>query len=141
MGKVLSSTLGGILALALTAGMVPAAVTAKPPLREVREITDALLWVGLADEIRKKCDRIDGRVVKGLLTLNAIRNRAEALGYSDAEIEAYRKSDTEKAVLRERGEAYLQANGVDLGVKTDYCTLGRAEIEKNSQIGVLLKAK
>ena len=73
--------------------------------------------------------------------LNNVKQTAKSLGYSDAEIDAYRKSDSNKARMKARGAAYLQANGVDTSDPESYCALGRAEIQKSSRIGSLLRAK
>ena len=41
--------------------------------------------------------------------------------------------------MRARGEAYVQAQGVDMAKPADWCALGRAEIARNSRIGTLLR--
>ena len=112
---------------------------AKPPLRDVAEIDDTLLAIGLADEIRKKCPDISGRMVKGFGLIMRLRDRALDLGYTEAEIDSYRKSKSEKARMRARGEAYVKARGVNQSKSEDWCALGRAEISRNSQIGALLR--
>ena len=128
-------TLTMAMILSLIAGSVPA----QPPLREVDEIDDALLAIGLADEIRNQCPEISGRTFKGYRFILHLRDRARELGYSDAQIDAYRKSDVEKSRLKAEGTAYVRAQGVDMTVPADWCTLGRAEIAKQSQIGALLR--
>lgn len=125
-----------VLALVLAAGTA----NAKQPLEEVESVTSGLLWIGIADEIRNTCPSISARMIRALGYINDIQNEAKSLGYSKAEIDAFRKSDANKAELRRRGEAYLQANGVDLNDPNSYCVLGRAEIKKSSQIGALLRA-
>jgi hypothetical protein len=126
-----------VVSMALIAGPV----AAKPPLRDVAAVDDALLVLGLADRIRKECPEISARMFRALGYLNNIQQTAKSLGYSDAEIDAYRKSDAEKARMKARGAAYLKANGVDTSDPQSYCTLGRAEIQKSSRIGSLLRAK
>jgi hypothetical protein len=126
-----------VVSMALLAGPV----AAKPPLRDVAAVDDALLVLGLADRIRKECPDISARMFRALGYLNNIQQTAKSLGYSDAEIDAYRKSDAEKARMKARGAAYLKANGVDTSDPQSYCTLGRAEIQKSSRIGSLLRAK
>lgn len=111
----------------------------KPHLRDVAAIDDALLAVGLADEIRKTCPDISPRYFRALRFVNGLRDKARNMGYSDAEIDAYRKSPSEKARLRAEGKAYLAANGAMPGQADTYCALGRAEIEKSSPIGSLLR--
>ncbi|UOA27629.1 DUF5333 domain-containing protein [Pseudosulfitobacter sp. DSM 107133] len=128
---VLGATLALSAATATSAG-------AKPHLRDT-PIDDGLLAVGLADEIRSGCPDISARMLKALGYLSGLKSQAHAMGYSDAEIDAYRKSGTEKARLKSRGAAYLAANGVVVGQPETYCALGRKEIEKSSQIGSLLR--
>ena len=113
---------------------------AKRPLEEVTSITDGLLWIGIADEIRNTCPSISARMFRALNRITDIQNEAKSLGYSKSEIDTFRKSKANKAELRRRGEAYLQANGVNFDDPETYCALGRAEIAKSSQIGSLLRA-
>ena len=70
-----------------------------------------------------------------------LRSRANELGYSDAEIRAYVESDAEKARMRAKGEKFLASKGVDKNNPETFCAFGRAEIEKSSAIGALLKAR
>ena len=121
--------------------LLTGAAAAKPPLRDVPQIDDALLDLGLADRIRKECPDISARMFRALSYLNNLQSTARDLGYSEAEIDAYRKSDAEKARMKARGAAYLKANGVDTSDPQSYCALGRAEIQKSSRIGSLLRAK
>jgi hypothetical protein len=119
----------------------PAAAGAKPPLGQVAPIVDGLLAVGLADEIRNNCPSISARMLRAAGFMSDLQSKARSMGYSDAEIRAFRKDRTEKARMRARGNAYLKQNGVTKGVPETYCALGRAEIAKSSQIGALLRAK
>jgi hypothetical protein len=130
------AAVAALVALALPA----AAVSAKPPLREVSEIDDSLLWIAIANEIDKRCDQISGRRFKAIGIMWELRARANELGYSDAEIRAYVESDQEKTRMRARGNAFVAANGVRDDQPETFCALGRAEMKKNSAIGVLLKA-
>ncbi|MFZ5963896.1 DUF5333 domain-containing protein [Thalassococcus sp. BH17M4-6] len=125
------------LALALAA----TTATAKPSLRDVAEIDDGLLAVALADEIRKTCDDISPRLVRAYSYITALENRAKELGYTEDEIEDHVTSKTEKARMRQRGEAYLKARGVAPDDKAALCALGKQEIAKGSQIGALLRAR
>jgi hypothetical protein len=129
-----------IAAVILTLAIAGAA-HAKPALRDVPEIDNNMLWVALAIEISDNCDDISPRTLKGLFFLNTLKNKAQALGYSNEEIRAYVKSDAEKARMRERGETYVKAQGLEPADTGDLCKLGHAEIARGSQIGVLLRAK
>lgn len=124
---------------ALLLAMVAGTASAKPPLRDVPEIDRTILAVGIADEIRKNCPSISARMLRALNVVNGLSGKARALGYSQAEIDAYRKSESEKARLKAERDAYLAAGGVRRGASDSYCALGRAEIEKGGQIGALLR--
>jgi hypothetical protein len=130
-----------MMSLIVSFSVLAGAASAKAALRDVPEIDDNMLWVAIAIEIGDKCDVIAPRTVRGLAFLYSLKKKANALGYSDAEIDAYRKSDVEKARIRAEGEAYVKSKGLNPAVPADLCTLGQAEIAKGSQIGVLLKAK
>ncbi|WP_299687183.1 DUF5333 domain-containing protein [uncultured Tateyamaria sp.] len=125
--------------LAFTLALVASTVSAKPPLREVPEIDGTILAVGIADEIRKNCPDISARLIRAVSVLNGLKGTARKLGYSDAEIDAYRKSDVEKARLKAERDQYLRDAGVRAGAQDTYCALGRVEIEKGGQIGALLR--
>ena len=127
------------MTLAFTLALVASTVSAKPPLREVPEIDGTILAVGIADEIRKNCPDISARLIRAVSVVNGLKGKARSLGYSDAEIDAYRKSDVEKARLKAERDRYLAAGGVRSGAPATYCALGRAEIEKGGQIGALLR--
>ena len=92
-------------------------------------------------EISDRCESIEPRTLRGLTYLWQLKSRAAELGYSDADIEAYADSRTEKQRIRTRGEAYVRARGLNPEIDRDLCKLGRRGIKKGSQIGALLKAK
>lgn len=117
------------------------AAAAKPSLREVPEIEGPLFAVAMAKEIADHCDSLAARFLKGVGELRRLRARANALGYADSEIRAYIQSDVEKARMRAKGERQLIASGVSYQDSETFCAFGRAEIKKNSAIGVLLRAK
>lgn len=123
--------------LALSAGTV----IAKPPLRDVAQIDNAVFDVAVADQIRKKCDDIAPRIITALSLYRETRKLARKLGYTDDEIEAYGDSKVEKARMRAKGEAYMRANGVVTSDPQSYCALGRKEIQKASRIGSMLREK
>ncbi|MEM6303615.1 MAG: DUF5333 domain-containing protein [Pseudomonadota bacterium] len=114
---------------------------AKPPLREVAQIDNALLDVGIADVIRKNCPSIEARRLKAINFLMGLKRQANNMGYTDAEIDAFRKDEAEKNRMRARGAAYFKARGVNQSDPQALCALGRAEIAAGSRIGSLLRAK
>jgi len=114
---------------------------AQKNLRDVRAIDDAVFDVAVADQIRKKCPEIAPRMIKALTLYRSVKAQARQLGFTDAQIKAYGDSDTEKARMRAKGEAYMRANGVVASDAQSYCALGRKEIQKSSRIGSLLREK
>ncbi|WP_424833144.1 DUF5333 domain-containing protein [Ruegeria sp.] len=120
--------------------VVPLAAEAKPPLRDVKEIDNELYYIAIANEISEYCPTISGRRLKAIGVMWDLRSTAHKLGYSDKEIRAYVESDAEKDRMRAKGEAYLAQHGVSYGKPGSFCTLGQKEIERNSAIGVYLRA-
>lgn len=129
------------LAAMLTAATLPATAGAKVPLGQVREIHDSLMFVGIADELRNRCDEIDAKILTALGYLNTVKGKAQSLGYSRDEIEDYVTSKAEKKKMRADGEAYLRSQGVEPGDTQALCAFGKAEIDKGTVIGSLLRAK
>jgi hypothetical protein len=119
----------------------PAAAQAdRPNIAENVKLNDTLFAILVADEIRKQCDTISGRVLKGIGMLWELVNDARDEGYSQEEIEAYRNSDEAKAALRERGDVLMALKGVSYEDPTTFCRWGRDEIADQSLIGSLLRA-
>lgn len=125
----------------ISASLLATPVLAKPPLREVAEIDNALLDLGIADQIRKNCPQISARMFRAIGYVRNLESKAREMGYSNAEIEAYTDSKAEKARMKALGAAFFKARGVDTSDPQSYCTLGKAEIQKSSRIGSLLRAK
>ena len=128
-------------ALSVTVLAVPTGLAAKPSLRDIPEIEEPLFAVAMAKEVADHCDSLGARLFKGIGELRRLRSHANSLGYADSEIRAYIESDTEKARMRARGEKLLAKSGVSYENPETFCTFGRAEIQKNSAIGALLRAK
>jgi hypothetical protein len=131
--KVMRIFLIAILSLTLVTPTL-----ANPPLREVKSINDGLLYVGLADEIRKNCGSISGRIFRGVARLRSIHKSAVDMGSSKQEIETFVDSRVEKDRLKARGQAYLKANGASLNKPETMCALGKKEIASKTAIGSLL---
>lgn len=129
--------IAGLVGMALLASTA----LAKPPLRDVVEVESDLLVIGQADAIRRKCPTIVPRRVKVVFFVLNLEKRAQSLGYTKAEIDAYTDSDADKARLRAKAASLLAAKGVDTSDPQSYCAVGMTEIQKSSQIGSLLRAK
>jgi hypothetical protein len=126
--------LAAVLCLTLAAP-----VAAKPPLREVAQIDDALMMVAIADEIRKTCSDISARMIRALGTVNGLKAQAQALGYTDDEIKDYVRSDAEKKRMRAKATGWLAARGVAASNSAQLCRFGKSEIARDSEIGRLLR--
>jgi len=139
--KTKGFVMSGMKSLVLLAVLaIPVAADAKPPLRDVKEIDDELYYIAIANEISEYCPSISGRRLKAINVMLRLRSQANKLGYSDREIRAYVDSDAEKDRMRAKGEAYLAQHGVSYDNPNSFCTLGQREIERNSAIGVYLRA-
>ena len=139
--RSLANLLAGV---GLAAGLLLSGATeasTKPPMREVPEIADGVFVIVVANEIRRHCDDINGRLMKGIGEIRRLRARANALGYSDDEIRAVLDSDGEKERMRDRGRRYMAQKGLDYDKPGDLCRLGRLEIRNQSAIGALLRAR
>ncbi|WP_254436162.1 DUF5333 domain-containing protein [Ruegeria arenilitoris] len=133
--------MSGMKTLALISVLaLPTLAEAKPPLREVKEIDNELYYIAIANEISEYCPSISGRRLKAIGVMWDLRSKANKLGYSDKEIRTYVDSDAEKDRMRAKGEAYLAQHGVTYENPNSFCTLGQKEIERNSAIGVYLRA-
>ncbi len=128
------------LALLLAAGAAGAA-RSLPPLEENRRVQSEFLAAAVGDEIRKNCPDISARMFRVIGRAKKLEDYALSLGYTDAEITAMRKDPVNKARLKALRDAYLAQNGVAPGDTASYCRLGRAEIEKNTLTGWLLRAR
>ena len=131
------SVLAGMAALAAAT----TAVASKPSLQSVPAVESGLLAVSVADKIRRECRELSGRFMTARAVLSNLYDEARAQGYSDEEIEAYVASDVQKTRMRAKRDAYLAAQGVVKSDPASYCAAGRAEMNKSSQIGALLRAR
>lgn len=125
----------------IAAMMIAGAVEARPPLRDVAIVDDGIMYLAIGNEIQESCSNISPRLFTAYRYLMSLQKHAKSLGYTDGEIRTYRKSDTEKARMRKRGEAYVRAQGGDPSNAQSLCALGLAEIARSSAIGVMLKEK
>ncbi len=132
--------LGAKLLVATLLLTFPDLAQAKAPLRDVKEIDNELYYIAIANEISEICPTITGRRLKAIGVMWNLRSKANELGYSDKEIREYVESDAEKARMRAKGEAYLAQTGASYENPKSFCALGKKEIDRNSAIGVYLRA-
>lgn len=131
-----------MLAVTLAALLAGSAGTAQalPPLQDNKRVQSEFLSAAIGDEIRKNCPSIKARMFRVIARAKDLQDYAKSLGYSDDQITAMRKDPANKARLKAMRDAYLAQNGVTPGDAGSYCRLGRAEIEKNTLTGWLLRA-
>lgn len=132
------------LILALTLGLVlggTAAQASAGSLADEADIYEGLFHVAVADKIRRECSGIVPRIVTVRAYVNSLKDKAVSRGFDRAEIEAHLDDRAEKVKMRERRNAYFEANGASSEDPESLCRLGRQEIAKQSPIGQLLKAK
>ncbi|MCH2164646.1 MAG: DUF5333 domain-containing protein [Marinovum sp.] len=121
--------------------IVASAAVALPPLSKVDSINDGLRNVKIADEIRSNCPSISARMIAAWSRLDSLKREARGLGYSNAEIDDFVSSKSDRNRLENEAEAYMTSNGVSRGNASSYCALGRSEIQQSSAIGTLLRER
>lgn len=130
-----SAIIAGLFAVGSTTAIAQAAV----PLNEEPHINTSLVAVAVGNAIRKTCPSISARMLVALSKGRELQNYALEKGYSKDEMDAFLDDKTEKARVKGLAADYMAANGVIEGDVESYCTLGRAEIAKDSLIGSLLR--
>lgn len=127
-----------IIASAVIALTVTPAL-AKPPLSQQPRVTEGVMAAATAFEIGRICPSLSARRLRGIQYLLQIQGVAKDLGYSSAEINAFRNDKAERARLERIARRRLAAKGVVTGQPETYCRVGRAEIASGSTIGQLLR--
>ncbi len=140
MPKILKTlkTMAATLVLVALANAAMAAVDYSK-LREDRRVQSELLAASMAYLIDKNCDSIRPRKLTVLRYALSLKRYAKSLGYTGDEVDAYVNDREEKARFREMAEARLIEKGADPDNAESYCALGRAEIEKGTYLGSMLK--
>ncbi len=129
------------LTLGLTLTALPAAAVDFGPLRTDPELSAGLRWIAAADTIRNTCPEIEERTWASLNFARKLLNRAFDLGYGFGKAKAYVDDETEQARVRAEAMAYLRQVGAVEGDAASFCAVGRTEIDRKSQIGVLLRVR
>lgn len=127
----------GVVAIAI-AGLAGAA-SAKPALKDVAAVREGIIATGMAYEITQKCSSISPRYFRAIGYLNTLKSHATSLGYTDSEIDAYTDDKTEENRLKGIARSRLADLGAVEGDAASFCTVGQAEIAKNSVIGQLMR--
>ncbi len=135
----MTSTRAFLAALSVAAATVAGTGAAQAALKDEVSIRNGIIYVGMAYEISRKCDSIDARTWRGIGYLQSLKNEASALGYSNAEIDAYVDDRAEKRRLEGIARSQLNALGVVEGDEATYCAVGRAQMAANTRVGWLLR--
>jgi len=122
-------------------GATGAASASVSELRELKQVNDGLIVIAAGDMIQKYCPTISPRMFKAYSFARQLQRLAREAGFNDDQIEEFVEDKAEKTRVKSAAQAYLLTKGLDPDVPESYCTVGRYEIDRNSQIGVLLKAK
>ncbi|SLN49945.1 hypothetical protein ROA7450_02465 [Roseovarius albus] len=130
-----------IAPLVFAAMLSSTAVQAQAGLKNEDDINHGLLIVAVAEKINRACDSIGVRVFAARGYVNDLKDIARERGYSEKEIRSYLNNKQNKAEMRERRNAFYKSRGASNLDHASLCKLGHGEIKKNSQIGVLLRAK
>ncbi len=128
------------LTISFAALMFAAPVHALEPLAEETFINDSLRAGRIGDVIRKTCPTIHARMFVVLGKIEGLKTYALNKGYERADVEAFIRSDTEKARIKAEAAEYLKAAGAVEGQPETFCAVGEAEIAKGSLIGELLRS-
>jgi len=127
--------------LALIVALAASPAAALEPLSAERHINDSLIAARVADRIRRTCPTIGARMVRAFTEARALKRYALGKGYSEAQVEAFLDSKTERARIYAAAEAYLAKKGAIEGMPESFCVVGRTEIAAKTIAGSLLVAK
>ncbi len=128
-GAALAAAVAGSLA----GGPAAAALADEP------RVTEALVVVGMADQLRKTCGSVDARMVRAYTYLRGIARVALDLGYDRDTIEDYIEDRGHKDRLRAIAADRLAARGARRGDEAAHCRIAREEIAAGSAVGRLLR--
>jgi len=132
-------TLSGACAILTTS--VPLAAEARIAPETEPHIYGSLLSAAIGAMIAHNCETIEPRKFFALIKAWELKNFAMNKGYTEAEIDAFLRDRTERKLMREAAEGYLVGLGVDLDDPASFCSAGRAEIEKGTLAGQLIRAR
>lgn len=130
-----------LAALTLAAfAVLSAPAMAKVPLEDNQHITDSLMAGRVADVIRSTCPSISARMVTAYAKLEDLKKYAVDQGYTEAEVKAFLKDKSQKDRIKALAADYLAKAGAVEGDVESYCVAGRAEIDKGTLAGSMLRS-
>lgn len=116
-------------------------VQARTALKDDPMIEDGLQIVATGKMLYRGCDAITPRRIKAFSFARSLQKRARALGYSDAEIDAYLDSEADKKRIKAKARNYLEGRGVDFKAPATFCKVGQSEIAKETAVGRFLRSR
>ncbi|MCI2398026.1 DUF5333 domain-containing protein [Aliiroseovarius subalbicans] len=138
MSKLRMTTLAALLAASATTAMA----TDYTALRDDERVHNELLAGSVAFLLDEGCPALDFRKMKVLgRGLSLQRYVSSELGYSFREIKAYVDSPTEQDRFRALARPIVRSMGAIPGNEESYCAVGRAEIEKGTLAGSILRER
>lgn len=108
-------------------------------LRDDAQIHAGLTVIAVGTHIQDVCGDIRPRMVRAWNFAEGLVDRAERLGLTRSEIDAYVDNDAEQDRYERVMEAWFAARGVSHEDAGAVCRVGRDEITSASQIGRLLR--
>ena len=126
--------------LTLVAVLAAAPALALEPLNKDVRVTDSLVAVRVGDTIRNTCPSISAKMFTVLAKWNELKAYLRDKGYTEDEVEAFRKNKVEKARIKALAADYLAKAGAVEGDVESYCKVGRDEIAKDTLAGSLLRS-
>lgn len=126
--------------LTLVAALVASPALALDPLNKDAHVTESLVAVRVGDTIRNTCPSISAKMFTVLAKWNDLKSYLRDKGYTEDEVEIFRKDKSEKARIKALAADYLKAAGAVEGDVESYCKVGRDEIAKGTLTGSLLRS-
>ena len=114
-------------------------VSAGHPLWNDAKISKGLFDLAVADQVRRNCSTISGRMLRGYDHARQMYKHAQSLGYSRKQVEDFVESKSEQSLMRKRVLAYFVQNDASHKTPDGLCVLGKKEINNNSAIGKMLR--
>ncbi|MEL6913268.1 MAG: DUF5333 domain-containing protein [Pseudomonadota bacterium] len=108
---------------------------------DVAEVRNGLLAVAVGDAIQRNCEAISPRLIRVYNLRNQLYSAARAAGFTSDEIDTFVEDPIARANLRAEAQAYLTARGAEADAPASYCSVGVAEIDGETAVGRLLRAR
>lgn len=135
MYRLSIAAITGFVAMVAVSG----SLLAKPALKDVAQVREGIIAVGIAYEISENCGSLSPRYIRGWQYLEGLKKVARDLGYNRREIDAYIDDSDEKRRLEAIARERMAAMGVVAGDEASHCAVGLAEMRAQSVIGRLLR--